>query len=72
MTTINDRIDHLEDTFNRAVPLLETIVATQAEHTAVLNQHTAVLNQHTDKLDAIITTLGQQSIEIELIKGYVG
>ena len=72
MTTINDRIIHIEDMFSRAIPLLEGIVATQAEHTAVLNQHTTVLNQHSDKLDAIITTLGQQSIEIELIKGYVG
>ena len=58
MTTINDRITNLEDAFIRVIPLLETItekldtiIATQVEHTALLNQH---------------------SIELELIKGYLG
>ena len=64
MTTINDRITNLEDAFTRVIPRfknpllletitekLDTIISTQVEHTALLNQH---------------------SIELELIKGYLG
>ena len=65
MTTINDRITKLEDAFGRVIPLLETIIEAQ--------------NGHTGKLDAIIATqaehtalLNQHSIELELIKGYLG
>ena len=65
MTTIDDRITKLEDAFGRAIPLLEAIIETQ--------------NGHTGKLDAIIATqaehtalLNQHSIELELIKGYLG
>ena len=60
------------DAFGRIIPLLETIIetldrhtgkleaiiVTQEEHTALLNQNTVLLNQH--------------SIELELIKGYLG
>ena len=65
MTTIDDRITKLEDAFSRVIPLLEAIIETQ--------------NGHTGKLDAIIATqaehtalLNQHSIELELIKGYLG
>ena len=65
MTTIDDRITKLEDVFGRVIPLLEAIIETQ--------------NGHTGKLDAIIATqaehtalLNQHSIELELIKGYLG
>ena len=72
MTTINDRITKLEDAFGRVIPLLEAIIETQ-------NGHTGKLDGHTGKLDAIIATqaehtalLNQHSIELELIKGYLG
>ena len=65
MTTIDGRITKLEDAFGNVIPLLETIIET--------------LNGHTRKLDAIIATqakhttlLNQHSIELELIKGYLG
>ena len=65
MTTIDDRITKLEDAFDRVIPLLEAIIETQ--------------NGHTGKLDAIIATqaehtalLNQHSIELELVKGYLG
>ena len=44
---------------------MEKIATTQAEHTDKLDSHT-------DKLDAIIATLNDQSVEIALIKGYLG
>ena len=72
MTTIDDRITKLEDVFDRVIPLLETIIEAQ-------NGHTGKLDGHTGKLDAIIATqaehtalLNQHSIELELIKGYLG
>ena len=53
------------DTHSYSTPLLEAIIETQ--------------NGHTGKLDAIIATqaeqtafLNQHSIELELIKGYLG
>ena len=65
MVTIHDRITKLEDAFGRAIPLMEAIIETQ--------------NGHTGKLDAIIVTqaehtalLNQHSIELGLIKGYLG
>ena len=65
MTTVDGRITKLEDAFGNLIPLLETIIET--------------LNGHTGKLDAIIATqaehtalLNQHSIELELIKGYLG
>ena len=48
-------------------------------HTGKLDGHTGKLDGHTGKLDAIIATqaehtalLNQHSIELELIKGYLG
>ena len=86
MTTINDRITKLEDAFARVIPLLEAIIETQNGHTGKLDGHTGKLDghtgkldEHTGKLDAIIATqaehtalLNQHSIELELIKGYLG
>ena len=86
MTTINDRITNLEDAFARVIPLLKAIIETQNGHTRKLdghtetqNRHTGKLDGHTEKLDAIIATqaehtalLNQHSIELELIKGYLG
>ena len=79
MTTINDRITKLEDAFARVIPLLEAIIETQNGHTGKLDDHTGKLDGHTGKLDAIIATqaehtalLNQHSIELELIKGYLG
>ena len=72
MTTINDRITKLEDAFGRVIPLLEAIIETQ-------NGHTGKLDGHTRKLEAIIVTqeehtalLNQHSVELGLIKGYLG
>ena len=72
MTTIGDRITKLEDAFGNVIPLLEAIIETQ-------NGHTGKLDGHTRKLDAIIATqaehtvlLNQHSIELALIKGYLG
>ena len=79
MTTIDDRITKLEDAFGRVIPLLEAIIETQNGHTGKLDRHTGKLDGHTGKLDAIIATqaehtalLNQHSIELELIKGYLG
>ena len=79
MTTIDDRITKLEDAFARVIPLLEAIIETQNGHTGKLDGHTGKLDGHTGKLDAIIATqaehtalLNQHSIELELIKGYLG
>ena len=79
MTTIDDRITKLEDAFARVIPLLEAIIETQNGHTGKLDDHTGKLDGHTGKLDAIIATqaehtalLNQHSIELELIKGYLG
>ena len=72
MTTIDDRITKLENAFGRVIPLLEAIIEMQ-------NGHTGKMDGHTGKLDAIIATqaehtalLNQHSIELELIKGYLG
>ena len=72
MTTVDGRITKLEDAFGNLIPLLETIIET-------LNGHTGKLDGHTGKLDAIIATqaehtalLNQHSIELGLIKGYLG
>ena len=72
MTAVNYRRPKLEDAFGRVIPLLEAIIETQ-------NGHTGKMDGHTGKLDAIIATqaehtalLNQHSIELELIKGYLG
>ena len=79
MTTIDGRITKLEDAFGNLIPLLETIIETLNGHTGKLDGHTGKLDGHTGKLDAIIATqaehtalLNQHSIELELIKGYLG
>ena len=65
MTTINDRITKLEDAFGRVVSLLESIIETLDGHTGKLDaiiatqaEHTALLNQHSIELEFIKGNLG--------------
>ena len=65
MTTINDRLERLEDAFVQLGPRLETIIG-------ILGEHTTKLDGHTQKLDTIISAINTQSSDITLIKGYLG
>jgi uncharacterized protein YhaN len=65
MTTINDRMTKLEDAFSKVIPLLETIIETQNGHTGKLEAIIATQEEHT-------VLLNQHSIELSLIKGYLG
>ena len=58
MTTINDRIDRLEEAFVQVVPLLVSIDTTLKEHTALLQGIIAKLNEH--------------SVELKFIKEHIG
>ena len=65
MTMINDRITKLEDAFGNVIPLLGVIIETLNGHTEKLDaiiatqaEHTALLNQHSTELELIKGYLG--------------
>ena len=82
MTTIDGRITKLEDAFGRVIPLLEAIIETQNGHTGKLDGHTRKLEaiivtqeeheEHTVLLNQHTALLNQHSVELGLIKGYLG
>ena len=93
MTTINDRLEKLEEAYVKVPPLLYQIIGLLETHSKILGAHTDTLNSHTDtldahtdtlnshtdtldahtaKLDAIIGTLNEHSVDLKLIKEYLG
>ena len=69
MTTINDRLERLEDAFANTLPQL-----VEAVNTVVATQKTIVETQQgiLDTQKTIIAALNRQSTDIEIIKGYLG
>ena len=65
MTTINDRITRLEDAFAEIVPLLKSI-------DEKVDTVDATLVDLEEKLDGVISTLNQHSIDLKLIKEHLG
>ncbi len=86
MTTINDRLEKLEDAFVELVPLVRQISATQQQMNKRLdamdgrltslektqNQMLETQNQMLETQKQIISTLQAQSTDIALIKEYLG
>ena len=79
MTTINDRLESLENSYNGFAVILRSVVETQREHTTILKPVAELLdnvvsnqNEHSEMLRSITANQNEHSVELTVIKNFLG
>ena len=65
ITTINDRLESLENSYNDFAVILRSVVETQREHTTILKTVAELL-------DNVVSNQNEHSVELTVIKNFLG
>ena len=78
MTTINDRLESLENSYNDFAVILRSVVETQREHTTILKTVAELLDNVVSNQNAlrdvrsITANQNEHSVELTVIKNFLG